>query len=113
MGLSREEYQTAQKNGISRQLAYQRVEVEFWDVEDAITRPVRYKDPYYVYWLNRALKNGLSYGAFRQRIRKGMTFKDAAMKPKDPGKGAGRPKTENKVKSNYKKPKKDEERRLD
>ena len=38
-GLTKEHYQIAKKNGIPPGLAYQRYEVLFWSIEDAITAP--------------------------------------------------------------------------
>ena len=42
-GLTKEDYKTAEKNGISRQTAYQRYEMMYWDKEAAITKKVHKK----------------------------------------------------------------------
>ena len=42
-GLTMEDYKKAMENGISRQAAYQRYEMMFWDKEAAITKKVHKK----------------------------------------------------------------------
>lgn len=37
--LTSEQYKIAESNGISKGLAYQRYEILFWSIEDAITKP--------------------------------------------------------------------------
>ncbi|GAQ18005.1 ferritin heavy chain-like [Oceanobacillus picturae] len=73
--ISDEDYKTAKKNGIHKNLVYQRVHVCHWDVEEAITREVvkGQKSKKVMHLLDHAINNGinLTYGAVVGRMNKG------------------------------------------
>jgi len=78
--LKKEHYAIAKANGISVQTAYNRREYLKWPIEKCITEPlpekVKWND-----WKEIATKAGIGYGAFRKRIKKGMTPMQAATMP--------------------------------
>lgn len=80
--LTEADYKKAEKNGISRFNAYQRVQTYGWSVKEAITVPVRgQKSPSMEYWLETARANGIASGTFMNRIRNGWGTVEAATKP--------------------------------
>ena len=91
MGLSKKDYETAKRNGISKNLAFQRYEYLFWDVERAVTEKPGSKIVEWHEWADVAKTFGISYTIFMRRRKKGMTPLESATKPK--GK-AGRPRKE-------------------
>lgn len=82
--LTLEDYETAERNGINRRIATRRVD-EGWSVEDAITVPVKKREPFapiWDEWQEVARSNGISRDTMYQRIRKfGMTAEEAATRP--------------------------------
>lgn len=95
MGLSKEDYKRAQKNGINKSLAYQRYEYLFWDIERAITEKPGSKVVEWKRWKEVAEKTGISYQTFQRRRQKGMTPEAAAKTPK--GAHVGRPRNEDRT----------------
>ncbi|PGE00006.1 hypothetical protein [Bacillus pseudomycoides] len=81
-----EDYDKATENGISKANVYQRVHVYGWSVERAITEPVKKRNIGGKYSHERMLaiaeSNGISKSTYYSRLRKGMSRRDAAMKPK-------------------------------
>lgn len=61
---------TAESNGINYANLYQRVHGYGWDVDRAITQPVRKEDPFHSNWIDTAKKNGVKLSIFRARVRK-------------------------------------------
>jgi hypothetical protein len=77
--LTSEHYEIARSNGIASQLAYQRYELLFWSIEDAITKKPRKIDEDYLYWREKAKENGISYVTYWRRVRKeGYSHQEAA-----------------------------------
>jgi hypothetical protein len=74
------DYDIAEKNGLSKQLVYQRVYDYSWDVQDAITIPKRIRKNH-GNWVKVALENGLSRSSFYGRLAEGMTAEEAATLP--------------------------------
>ncbi|WP_179865792.1 hypothetical protein [Bacillus pseudomycoides] len=64
-----DQYEIAEKNGISKSTVYQRINIQGWTVEKAITEPlfVSMKERYSEQW-KIAEKNGILYRTFRSRI---------------------------------------------
>jgi len=64
-----DQYEIAEKNGISKSTVYQRINIQGWTVEKAITEPlfVSMKERYAEQW-KIAEKNGILYRTFRSRI---------------------------------------------
>lgn len=84
--LLEEDFQTAEANGISRRLANQRVEVNGWSIDRAITEVPRNRNEAFQRiwgeWETTARQNGVSRRNFWQRIRTlGLTPEEAATKP--------------------------------
>ena len=79
-----EEYEEAEKNGITYDHVNTRVRGLGWDKERAITQPVKKykrKRKNLQKWAKVATKNGIPYTTFHSRIEKGMDHKEAATKP--------------------------------
>ncbi|OOZ76560.1 hypothetical protein BHL35_25385 [Bacillus cereus] len=79
-----EDYEKAAKNGISKSNVYQRVNENGWDLERAITVPVRKKkgSKLNVGMIILAERNGISKPTYYKRIKSGMDPYEAATKPK-------------------------------
>lgn len=91
--ISDQDYEIGLKNGISKQYVYNRVINCGWDIETAITKPVK-KRPYLTSpaWMEygeQAIKTGITRQCFHQRIARGMTPKEAAITPKAIGNPKG------------------------
>lgn len=76
-----EEYNTAQENGISRELLNRRIRALAWDKKSAMTKePRRHND--IKDYLDKAAKNGIKKHTFLSRIGKlGWDFEKAAITP--------------------------------
>lgn len=77
-----EQYLIANRNGISKKNVYQRVNGYGWSIEKAITKPLHNTKNKKT---NRALMllaelNGISYAAYKRRIKDGMDPHEAAVK---------------------------------
>ncbi|WP_235711994.1 hypothetical protein [Bacillus mycoides] len=77
------DYEIASKKGISRSTVYQRVHDYGWEIELAITLPVRKRKG----GINSAMipfaeRNGISKPTYYKRIKSGMDPYEAAIKPK-------------------------------
>lgn len=84
--ITEEDYEIAEKNGISRENVYQRVNTYVWDKEDAITIPVRERksDEGWDEWKNTAIENGIDKRLYISRVRyQGFTRKDAATRKRN------------------------------
>lgn len=82
--ISEEQFIEAEKNGISRNCVRQRVVTLRWDIEEAITKPIRTRrknlSPVII---NRLKKNGISRNLYHNRRRLGWTEEDASSTPPD------------------------------
>jgi hypothetical protein len=80
-----EEYEIAEKNGISRKNLEDRVWTLYWNKQKAITVPVMQRNPTpWREWKEVCEKNGISYGTFMSRIKNsGLDPEVAATKPLD------------------------------
>lgn len=82
--ISDEDYRRAGENGISKHLLYGRVQVGAWDLERAITQPVRRRfccDKV----VEIAKEHGISIDLLRRRVRKGnLSPYQASIKPVQP-----------------------------
>jgi len=84
--ITEEDYKIAEKNGISRENVYQRVNTYVWDVEDAITIPVRKRksDEGWDEWKEIALANGIDKTLYVGRVRyQGFSREDAATRKRN------------------------------
>ena len=78
-----EDYERASKNGISKSNVYQRVNEYGWELERAITVPVRKrKGGVNTGMITLAERNGISKPTLFKRIKNGMDPYEAATKPK-------------------------------
>ena len=65
-----DDYETAEKNGISRHTVYQRVHTCGWDIDRAITEPVNFRfrtSSIWGHWKDKAV---VDYETFRKRLQK-------------------------------------------
>lgn len=76
-----EEYDIAEKNGISRALLNQRVRGGGWDKEVAMSKPSQHGSTGWNLVKEIAKENGISYWTFKQRRRAGMELMKAATIP--------------------------------
>lgn len=78
--LTEEHYVIAEKNGISRANVKQRVESYGYDIQKAITKPLRTND---VWRRNKETceQNGISYSAFYKRIEMGWSEERSSTEP--------------------------------
>ena len=76
--LTDEDYEIAAKNGICKKTAYSRFYQNGWTKEKTITTPVPKRRTYPKEWVDLAKKNGISKNLFIMRIRKGLTYEEAA-----------------------------------
>lgn len=78
-----DQYNTAFKNGISKRRVEHRVRAMYWDIERAITQPVKNRSAKYITndVREEAAKLGISYSLIRKRISSGMTLNDAITTP--------------------------------
>jgi hypothetical protein len=78
-----EDYEKAAKNGINKSNVYQRVVEYGWNLERAITVPVRRrKGEINAGMITIAERNGISKPTFFKRVKSGMDPYEAATKPK-------------------------------
>lgn len=80
-----EDYEKAEKNGISKMNVYLRVNKRGWEIERAITVPIRKKKC--VTGINAGMKklaemNGISHTTLYKRLKKGMDPYEAVTAPK-------------------------------
>lgn len=75
-----DEYDRAEQNGISAITLERRVRLLAWDKERALTEPPQ-KKTNIKKWADIAKKNGVKYETFRARLRRGMSFEEAATRP--------------------------------
>lgn len=79
MLISKEQYAIARENGISCDTAYNRVYLYDWEVERAITEPV--KKRVFMDYPEGLEKNGISKTTYYARIKKGWEPERAATEP--------------------------------
>ncbi|MEH7216970.1 hypothetical protein [Bacillus toyonensis] len=78
-----EDYKKAAKNGISKSNVYQRVHEYGWELDRAITTPIRkQKGKTNAGMITLAERNGISKVTFWKRVKNGMDPYEAATKPK-------------------------------
>jgi hypothetical protein len=83
--LTDRDYLIANQNGIDNANAFNRVYACGWDVERAITEPIRRKeDSLWMKYKEKANQIGITQMCFYQRTYKGMTPEQAATTPKLP-----------------------------
>ncbi|HDR7617004.1 TPA: hypothetical protein QCX66_002842 [Bacillus mycoides] len=81
--ITEEDYEKAAKSGINKMNVYQRVHVYGWEIERAITIPIKdHKNRSRGKMLTTAEQNGISKTTYYQRIKTGMDPYEAATKPK-------------------------------
>ena len=76
--LTDEDYEIAAKNGICKNTVNSRFYQSGWTREKSITTPVMPRRTYPKEWVNLAKKNGISKNLFIMRIRRGLTYEEAA-----------------------------------
>lgn len=64
-----EDTTTAEKNGITHNALYQRVHSYGWDIDRAITQPMKRDIPFHSEWIDTAKNNGIKLSVFRARVR--------------------------------------------
>ncbi|PEU05199.1 hypothetical protein COK06_12975 [Bacillus cereus] len=66
-----EEYEIAKQNGIKKSTVDQRINIQGWSVEEAISKPlfVSFKKEYAEQW-ELAQQNGISYDTFFSRVKR-------------------------------------------
>lgn len=79
--LTDEDYQIAEKNGISRNRAYARYYVNCWDKKRAITQPIYKNTKEYREQAKIAQANGISISTFYSRVKTGWSLEEASSKP--------------------------------
>lgn len=79
-----EEYEVAEKKGLSKKLINQRME-NGWNKERALTEPTQNKKV--DEWLEKAMSNGISKNAYQKRLRRGWTKVRASTEPIKGGRG--------------------------
>lgn len=78
--LTPEDYELAEKNGISRDLAYRRFYENCWEKERAITQPKRGTTSVWKQWREIAEANGIRESTFYSRLNIGLNPEEAATK---------------------------------
>lgn len=78
--LTPEDYEIAEKNGISRELAYSRFYNNHWEKERAITQPKRGTTSVWKQWKEVAEANGIRESTFYSRLNVGLEPEEAATK---------------------------------
>lgn len=79
--LTEEDYQIAEKNGISRNRAYARYYVNCWSKKRAITQPLFKKSPEFRTHAKIAQANGINITTFYSRVQRGLPLSDASSLP--------------------------------
>lgn len=87
--LSPEDYEIAEKNGISRELAYSRFYDNHWDKERAITQPKRREQGLWKQWQAIAEEHGICQSTFYSRLNVGLEPEEAATKTLGKNKSGG------------------------
>lgn len=80
-GITYKDYETAKENGISKNTLDTRVYQLGWDIDRAITAPVRGFKNIIAPHLHIAERNGITEGAARARIYRGWSIEDAVSVP--------------------------------
>lgn len=79
--VTEEQYKIAEHNGISRNNVYQRIYCYDYDVERAITEPLRKPSTRWQKWKEVAQAHGITNEAFNSRIARGLSEEEAATRP--------------------------------
>jgi hypothetical protein len=87
MFLTDEHYLIAEQNGISKRNVYQRWYYYGYDIQRAITEPLKTCSNVWSEWKEVCKSNGISNDCFNMRIKKGMPPEEAATMPKQWKKG--------------------------
>lgn len=76
-----QDYDIAERNGINKKQVYARVYAHMWNIEKAITQPIRKQNKCNKEALEKAEKNGISNNVFYSRIRNGWDEEKACTVP--------------------------------
>lgn len=76
-----DEYNEAQKNGISRVLLNNRIRIKGWGKKEAMTTPLRKSRNLDEYYKKIAMENGINLETFANRIKLGWSNEKAAKTP--------------------------------
>ena len=79
-----QDYETAARNGIHKRAVDQRVRVQGWDIDRAITQPVGKHNKKTGVWSKWKNKSVVCYGTFASRISSGWDAEKAALTPPIP-----------------------------
>jgi hypothetical protein len=79
--ITEEHYAKAAQNGISRKNVRQRFWDCGWEIEKAITEPIKTNSSIWPEWKEVCKSNGISNELFNGRLKKGMPPEQAATKP--------------------------------
>lgn len=79
--LTDEHYRIAEQNGISKRNAYQRWYYYSYDINRAITEPIKKYSLVWPEWKEECKRNGISNELFNIRLRNGLSPELAATKP--------------------------------
>lgn len=81
--ISKEQFETAKANGIPRKNVFQRYWDLGWEIERAITEPIRVgkNTDVWLQWKDIAIKNGVTNPTFNYRLKTGMSPERAATFP--------------------------------
>lgn len=80
-GITYKDYEVAEKNGISKSTLDNRVYQLAWDIDTAITKPIRTKENVIAPYLSIAEKNGVKENTVRRRIERGWSIEKAVSTP--------------------------------
>ena len=80
-----EDFKIAEENGISKDTLIMRVRKLGWDVDKAITKPVRIKRKFTEEEIKTMKENGIDRNTVSCRLQWGWTLEDAITKPKKRG----------------------------
>lgn len=76
-----EDYEAAAENGITRHVATHRFYYYGWTKKRTINEPLKIKTNLYQQHKKTCDENGVTYGAFHKRVKRGMSPEEASNKP--------------------------------
>lgn len=80
-GITYKDYEKAEENGISKGTVDNRVYQLAWDIDTAITKPIRTKENVIAPYLSIAEENGVKENTVRRRIERGWSIEEAVNTP--------------------------------